>query len=73
MVFMLLDPLFNIRPIGVVSNGLRGFLKMRALTNLYNFSKAGLVVNKKVTEETTIEKTKKININYHKYTNLKKK
>ena len=73
MVSMSLDTLFNIRPIGVISNRLRGFLKMRALTNLYNFSEASIVPNKKVIDDNTIEKTKKKNINKNKYKNLKKK
>jgi len=62
MVSMSLDTLFNIRPIGVVSNRLRGFLKMRALTNLYNFSEASIVPNNNVIDDAIIEKTKK-NIN----------
>lgn len=40
---MSLDTLFKIRPIGVVSNKLNGFLKIRALIKWYNFSAATTV------------------------------
>lgn len=59
MVSMSLDTLFNIRPIGVVSNRLSGFLKIRALINLYNFSAASIVPNDNAIDDATVEKTKK--------------
>jgi len=62
MVSMSLDNLFNIRPIGVVSNRLSGFLKMRALIILYNFSAASNVPNEKVIDDAIDEKTKKKNV-----------
>lgn len=59
MVSMSLDTLFNIRPIGVVSKRLSGFLKIRAFINLYNFSAASIVPNDNAIDEATVEKTKK--------------
>jgi len=56
---MSLDTLFNIRPIGVVSNRLSGFLKIRALINLYKFSAASIEPNDKVIDDATIDKTKR--------------
>jgi len=70
MVSMSLDTLFNIRPIGVVSNRLSGFLNKRELINLYNFSAPSIVPNDKIIDDAIIEKTKK-KFNYHKYTNEK--
>jgi len=67
IVSMSLDTLFNIRPIGVVLNRLSGFLKIRELINLYNFSAANIVPNDKVIDAATVEKTKKNIFNYHKY------
>jgi len=68
MASMSLDTLFNIRPIGVVSNRLNGFLKMRELINSYNFSAGIIVPNEKVIDDAIDEKTKK-KFSYHKYTN----
>jgi len=56
---MSLDSLFKIRPIGVVSNKLSGFLKMRVLINLNNFSEASIVPNEKVIVDANDVKTKK--------------
>lgn len=59
---MSLDTLFKIRPIGVVSNKLNGFLKMRSLIKWYNFSAATTVPidndNADVTVEITIPNQK---------------
>jgi len=57
MVSMSLDTLFNIRPIGVVSNKLMGFLKICALINLYNFSEAWAEPSDKVIDDDTVETT----------------
>lgn len=58
IVSMSLVTLFNMRPIGVVSNRLIGFLNMRELVNLYNFSPPSIVPNDKVNDDATIEKTR---------------
>jgi len=57
IVSMSLDTLFKIRPIGVVSNRLNGFLKIRALINLYNFSAATTVPNDKAIAAVTVDTT----------------
>lgn len=50
---MSLDTLFKIRPMGVVSNRLNGFLKIRALIKLYNFSAATTVpIDKNIAADT---------------------
>lgn len=54
---MSLDTLFKIRPIGVVSNKLKGFLKIRALIKWYNFSAATTVPNDKNIAADTVETT----------------
>lgn len=58
MVSMSLDSLFKIRPIGVVSKRLSGFLNMRVLINLNNFSEANIVPNEKVIDDANDVKTK---------------
>lgn len=57
IVSMSLDTLFKIRPIGVVSNKLNGFLKIRALIKWYNFSAATTVPNDKNIAADTVETT----------------
>jgi len=57
IVSMSLDTLFKIRPIGVVSNRLNGFLKIRALINSYNFSPATTVPNDKAIAADTVDTT----------------
>lgn len=57
IVSMSLDTLFKIRPIGVVSNRLIGFLKIRELIKWYNFSAAITVPNDKDVAAVTVEKT----------------
>lgn len=56
-VSMSLETLFKIRPIGVVSNRLTGFLKIRALIKWYNFSAATTVPNDKDIAAVTVETT----------------
>jgi len=57
IVSMSFDTLFKIRPIGVVSNRLSGFLNMRVLINSYNFSAATTVPNDKAIADVTVDTT----------------
>lgn len=57
IVSMSLDTLFKIRPIGVVSNKLSGFLNIRSLIKWYNLSAAITVPSDKAIAAITVETT----------------
>lgn len=57
IVSMSLDTLFKIRPIGVVSNKLNGFLNIRSLIKWYNLSAAITVPIDKAIAAVTVETT----------------